>query len=72
LPALFERSGLENINHEASTAVVRGGSPWARWYCASLDVIAEATGGQSAEQRREHGAALPGSPSSAAVIGFGA
>ena len=25
LPALFERSGLENINHETSTAVVRGG-----------------------------------------------
>jgi hypothetical protein len=54
LPALFERSGLENINHEASTEVVRGGSPWARWYRESLDVIAEATGGQSAEQRREH------------------
>ena len=54
LPALFERSGLENINHEASSAVVRGGSPWARWYRESLDVIAEATGGQSVEQRREH------------------
>jgi hypothetical protein len=28
LPALFERCGLEEIRHEASTEVVRGGSPW--------------------------------------------
>ena len=54
LPALFERSGLENITHEASSEVVRGGSPWARWYRESLEVIAEATGGQTAAQRREH------------------
>jgi hypothetical protein len=50
LPALFERSGLENTNHKASTEVVRGGSPWARWYRESLDLIAEATGGQSADK----------------------
>ena len=54
LPALFERTGLQNITHEASSEVVRGGSPWARWYRESLEVIAEATRGQTAERRREH------------------
>lgn len=39
LPALFERAGLENIRHQASTEVVRGGSPWARWWQESLDVM---------------------------------
>src|SRR5262245_13040861 len=37
LPALFERCGLDNIRHEASTEVVRGGSPWGRWWQQSLD-----------------------------------
>jgi hypothetical protein len=54
LAALFERAGLANINHEASSQVVRGGSPSARWYRQSLDVIAPTTGGQTAKQRREH------------------
>jgi hypothetical protein len=45
---------LANINHEASSQVVRGGSPSARWYRQSLDVIAPTTGGQTAKQRREH------------------
>ena len=54
LPALFERAGLQNINHEASSQVVRGGSPWAQWYRQSLDVIAQATGAQTTRQRREH------------------
>ena len=54
LPALFERSGLESIHHEASTEVVRGGSPWARWYRDSLDVIAEATPAQTADGTDEH------------------
>jgi ubiquinone/menaquinone biosynthesis C-methylase UbiE len=54
LPALFERSGLVSITHEASSQVVRGGSQWARWYRESLDVIAQATGGQTAKQAREH------------------
>jgi SAM-dependent methyltransferase len=39
LPVLFERCGLENIGHEASTEVVRGGSPWALWWQESLDAI---------------------------------
>ena len=34
LPALFERCGLQDIRHEAATEVVRGGSPWARWWIA--------------------------------------
>jgi hypothetical protein len=54
LPALFERAGLRNINHAAGSQVVRGGSPWARWYRESLDVIAQATGAQTAKQRHEH------------------
>ena len=54
LPALFERSGLETIHHEASSEVVRGGSPWARWYRESLDVIAQAEGAQTAQQIDEH------------------
>ena len=54
LPALFERSGLETIHHGASSEVVRGGSPWARWYRESLDVIAQGTGAQTAQQIDEH------------------
>jgi hypothetical protein len=27
------------VSHEASTEVVRGASPWARWWQASLDAI---------------------------------
>jgi SAM-dependent methyltransferase len=37
LPALFERCGLQNIHHEASAEVVRGGSPWAQWWRGSLE-----------------------------------
>jgi SAM-dependent methyltransferase len=54
LSALFERAGLEVIEHDVSSEVVRGGSPWARWYRESLSVIAEATGTQTAGQRRDH------------------
>ena len=39
LPLLFERCGLVNIHHEASAEVVRGGSPWARWWRQSLEGI---------------------------------
>jgi SAM-dependent methyltransferase len=39
LPALFERCGLENIHHQGSAEVVRGGSPWARWWRDTLDAI---------------------------------
>jgi SAM-dependent methyltransferase len=45
LPALFERCGLEDIRHEAVTEVVRGGSPWARWWAVTLKVINELGGG---------------------------
>ncbi len=39
LPVLFERCGLENIRHEATAEVVRGGSPWARWWQETLEAI---------------------------------
>jgi ubiquinone/menaquinone biosynthesis C-methylase UbiE len=39
LPLLFERCGLENIRQETSAEVVRGGSPWARWWEQTLDGI---------------------------------
>jgi SAM-dependent methyltransferase len=39
LPVLFERCGLENIRHEATAEVLRGGSPWARWWQATLEAI---------------------------------
>jgi SAM-dependent methyltransferase len=47
LPALFERCGLQDIRHEAATEVVRGGSPWARWWAVTLEVINELGGGES-------------------------
>lgn len=55
LPALFERVGLEEIRHEASTEIVRGGSPWARWYRESLEVVHQLGGGARSElEQREH------------------
>jgi len=39
LPVLFERCGLENIRHEARAEVVRGASPWARWWHETLEGI---------------------------------
>jgi SAM-dependent methyltransferase len=55
LPVLFERCGLQQIRVESSSGVVRGGSPWARWYRESLDVM-HRLGGEalSEEQQREH------------------
>jgi SAM-dependent methyltransferase len=55
LPALFERCGLQNIRHEASSEVVRGGSPWARWWQQSLEGIrgSERTAGSLTEAREE-------------------
>ena len=41
LPLLFERCGLENIRHEATAEVVRGGSSWARWWQQTLEAIRE-------------------------------
>jgi SAM-dependent methyltransferase len=55
LPALFERCGLEVIGHEACTEVVRGGSPWARWFAETLEVMHTLGGGAASEiQQREH------------------
>jgi SAM-dependent methyltransferase len=51
LPALFERCGLQDIRHEAATEVVRGGSPWARWWEVTLEVINELGGGGESDQR---------------------
>ena len=51
LPALFERCGLQDIRHEAATEVVRGGSPWARWWAVTLEVINELGGGDESDRR---------------------
>jgi SAM-dependent methyltransferase len=51
LPALFERCGLQDISHEASTEVVRGGSPWTRWWAVTLEVIDELGGGDESSRR---------------------
>ena len=51
LPALFERCGLERIEHDAHTAVVLGGSPWARWWRDSLDAITHAAEPTEADLR---------------------
>jgi SAM-dependent methyltransferase len=53
LPVLFERCGLEDIRHEAATEVVRGGSPWARWWAVTLQVINELGGGGVVEPYRQ-------------------
>jgi SAM-dependent methyltransferase len=52
LPALFERCGLQDIRHEAATEVVRGASPWARWWAVTLEVINE-LGGDNESDRRD-------------------
>ena len=53
LPALFERCGLEHIGHQATSEVVRGGSPWTRWYAESLDVIHKLGGGADNGSRQQ-------------------
>ena len=52
LPALFDRCGLEDVRHEAATEVVRGGSPWPRWWAITLEVINELGGGRAVESYR--------------------
>jgi len=57
LPTLFERCGLRNIDHQATATVVRGGSPWARWWRQNLDVIRAwglASGGSGEAADEEH------------------
>jgi hypothetical protein len=51
LPAMFERCGLQGIHAEASTEVVRGGSPWARWWIPTLEVMNELGGGDEASRQ---------------------
>ena len=60
LPVLFERCGLKNIRHEATAEVVRGGSPWARWWQETLEAIRtwEQAGGVLTEAREEEYKAL--------------
>jgi SAM-dependent methyltransferase len=53
LPPLFERAGLQDIRHEAATQVVRGGSPWARWWAVTLAVMNEQGGGGTEADRRD-------------------
>jgi SAM-dependent methyltransferase len=53
LPALFEHCGLEHIGHQATSEVVRGGSPWTRWYAESLDVIHSLGGGATNESEQQ-------------------
>ena len=50
LPALFERCVLEDVPHAATTEVVRGASPWARWRSVTLK---SSTGGAIESYRRE-------------------
>jgi SAM-dependent methyltransferase len=57
LPLLFEHCGLENIRHEASAEVVRGGSSWARWWQETLEAIRtweQAGGGLTEAQEEEY------------------
>jgi len=51
LPTLFERCGLVDIRHEATSEVVRGGSPWARWWIPTLEVMNELGGGDESSRR---------------------
>jgi SAM-dependent methyltransferase len=55
LPVLFERCGLENIRHEATAEVVRGGGRWARWWQETLEAIRawEQAGDSLTESREE-------------------
>src|SRR5262252_652858 len=58
LSSLFERCGLENIRHETTAEVVRGGSPWARWWLQTLEVMRasdEAAGVLTEAREEEYG-----------------
>jgi SAM-dependent methyltransferase len=57
LPALFERCGLQNVRHESSAQVVRGGSPWACWWKQTLEGIRaneEAAGSLTRAREQEY------------------
>ena len=57
LPALFERCGLRDIRHEASTEVLRATSPWGQWWLETLEVMRatdEAAGVLTEARRKEY------------------
>ena len=57
LPALFERCGLRDIQHEASAEVLRATSPWGRWWLQTLEVMRatdEAAGVLTEARRKEY------------------
>jgi hypothetical protein len=57
LPMLFQHCGLENVHHEATAEVMRGGSPWARWWQETLEAIRgweQAGAGLRAAQEKEY------------------
>lgn len=57
LPLLFEQCGLENIRHEATAEVVRGGSSWARWWQETMEAHRtweQADGGLTEAQEEEY------------------
>jgi SAM-dependent methyltransferase len=51
LPAIFERCGLHDLRAEATTEVVRGASPWARWWIPTLEVMNDLGGGDETSRR---------------------
>ena len=55
LAALFEGSGLANISHHATAEVVRGGSPWGRWWADTLDAIRDWGLAGSASESQDDG-----------------
>lgn len=57
LPVLFERCGLENIGHEATAEVVRGGSLWARWWQETFEALhkwEKGKGGLTEDREKEY------------------
>jgi SAM-dependent methyltransferase len=47
LSVMFERAGLRDIEHRASSSVVAGGSDWGRWWADSVETIAAQSPGAS-------------------------
>ncbi|HEY1635252.1 MAG TPA: methyltransferase domain-containing protein [Acidimicrobiales bacterium] len=61
LSVMFDRCGLENIDHQATAEVVRGGSPWARWWQQTLDSIRDwglVDGGATESTEEDHEALI--------------
>lgn len=61
LPVLFERYGLENIHHEATAQVGRGGGLWARWWLQTLEAVRsweQVSGGLTKAREEEYKALM--------------